>query len=437
MKPIVAIVGRPNVGKSTFYNRITRTKGAMVDDLPGVTRDRNYGDATWDGVDFTVVDTGGFYEVSDDEFADQIRFQLFQAIEDADVVIHMLDGKAGVSPFDTDLIEKLRSVNKPVFYAVNKIDREGQEEHLYEFYNLGIEKLYPLSAEHGYGTSDLMDEMLEVFPKFDADINRELLRVAVVGRPNVGKSSLINRILGKERLLVSEIPGTTRDAIDTVCKVRGKEYLLVDTAGIRRKGRVKAKIEKFSIVRALRSLNRCDVALMVLDAGEGVTDQDVTIAGYAFDRGCGCILLLNKWDLVDKDTMTAKRFTEQVRTAAKFLSFAPVMTMSAKTGLRVTKIFNHIDAVYEQYTARITTGALNRIVERAIKGHEPALFRGRRIKFFYTTQIKNKPPTFICFVNYPDAVHFSYQRYLTNQIRMETGLDQVPIRLYFRKRPRR
>ena len=437
MNSIIAIVGRPNVGKSTFFNRITRTNRALVDDLPGVTRDRNYGDATWDGRDFTVVDTGGFYEISDDEFADQIRFQLFQAIEDADIVIHILDGKAGVSPFDTDLIEALRSVNKPVFYAVNKIDGEEQEELLYEFYNLGIQTLYPVSAEHGYGTSDLMDDILEMMPRYDADDQRELLHVAVVGRPNVGKSSLINRIQGKERLLVSEIPGTTRDAIDTVCRVYGKSYLLVDTAGIRRKGRVKAKIEKFSIVRALRSLNRCDVALIVLDANEGVTDQDITISGYAYERGCGCILLLNKWDLVNKDSMTAKRFIEQVRLAAKFLNFAPVMTISAKTGLRVPKIFNHIDAVYNQFSARITTGELNRIVERAVQGHEPALFRGRRIKFFYTTQIKNKPPTFICFVNYPDAVHFSYQRYLMNQIRMETGLDQVPIRLFFRKRPRR
>ncbi|MBW2439698.1 MAG: ribosome biogenesis GTPase Der, partial [Deltaproteobacteria bacterium] len=310
MKPIVAIVGRPNVGKSTLFNRVTRTKDALVDDFPGVTRDRHYGDATWNDVEFTLVDTGGFTEGGD--FADEIRYQVHQAIGDADVILLLLDGKAGISPFDSDILGYLRSVDKPVFFAVNKIDGAEQEINLADFYQLGLQTLYPLSAEHRYGLSDLMDDMAAVLSPLGKqpaeDLADEMIRLAVVGRPNVGKSSLINRILGQDRLLVSDIPGTTRDAIDSVCTFEGKSYLLVDTAGIRRKGKVTRKLEKFSIIKALRSLERCDVALIVMDASEGITDQDISIAGYAYDRGCGCILLLNKWDLVEKDSKTVKAY---------------------------------------------------------------------------------------------------------------------------------
>jgi GTP-binding protein len=437
MKPIVAIVGRPNVGKSTFFNRVTRTKDALVDNLPGVTRDRNFGDALWDDVAFTLVDTGGFVSGDPDNFAEQIRFQVEQAISDADAVILMLDGKSGQSPFDGELIGRLRLIDKPVFYLVNKIDGSSAEDRLYEFYGLGIKTVYPVSAEHGYGMGDFLDDLVKALPTADIQPEADTIRVAVVGRPNVGKSSLINRILGQERLLVSDAPGTTRDAIDSVCTVGEKRYLLIDTAGIRRKAKTTKKIEKFSVIKSLRSLERCDVALIVIDASEGITEQDISIAGYAHDRGCGCIFLLNKWDLLEKDAKTARRYHDALRDAAKFLGFAPAITLSAKSGLRVPRIFSLINSVYEQYARRISTGVLNSILQRAVTRNEPPIHQGRRIKFFYATQVSEKPPTFVMFVNAPEAVHFSYQRYLVNQIRQETGLDQTPIRIYFRQRSHR
>ena len=436
MKPIVAIVGRPNVGKSTLFNRVTRTKDALVDDFPGVTRDRHYGDAVWNGMEFTLVDTGGFTE--GDDFADDIRYQVHQAIADADVILLLLDGREGVSPFDKDILDLLRSVEKPIFYAVNKIDGAEQEIHLSDFYQLGLETLYPLSAEHRYGLTDLLDELCGTLAGLaSGPVQKQaddIIRVAVVGRPNVGKSSLINRILGQNRLMVSDVPGTTRDAIDSACKINGKSYLFVDTAGIRRKGKVSRKLEKFSIIKALRSLDRCDVALMVMDATEGVTDQDISVAGYAYDRGCGCIMLLNKWDLVEKDTHTVKDYYERLRLQAKFLSFAPAMTISALTGQRVAKIFKLVDEVYAQYTLRIPTGRLNRILEKAIEKNTPSLHQGKRIKFYYAAQVATRPPTIVCFVNYPQAVHFSYKRYLLNQLREGSGLGKTPIRLMFRQR---
>jgi len=413
MKPIVAIIGRPNVGKSTFFNRVTGTRKALVDNFPGVTRDRHYGDATWDGIGFTLVDTGGFPDQDKDDFAHKIRFQIIQAIEDADVIILLLDGKHGISPFDEDIVKILRELTKPVFYAVNKIDGVEQEGKLYEFYSLGIEKLYPISSEHRYGISDFLDDLTSVLPETLSDEAGEMIKLAVVGKPNVGKSSLINKILGQKRLLVSDTPGTTRDAIDSVCKINDTSYLLIDTAGIRRKAKVSKKLEKFSIIKALRSLDRCDVALIVIDAYQGITEQDITIAGYAFERGCGCIFLLNKWDIVEKDTKTALKYYEELRMQAKFLSFSPVITISALTGQRVLKIFGLVEEVFSQYSARIGTGPLNN-----------------------ATQISTKPPTFVCFVNYPDAVHFSYKRYLINQIREKAKLDKTPIRIIFRKRTR-
>jgi len=414
MKPIVAIVGRPNVGKSTLFNRITRSRDAIVDDMPGVTRDRHYGDAAWDGVEFTLVDTGGFVSGDQDYFAPEIRFQILQAIEDADVVILLLDGKGGISPFDEDIVKILREVEKPVFYAVNKIDGLEQEVKLYEYYSLGLDKLYPLSAEHRYGVPDFLDDLVGALPPTDAAESGDMIKLAVVGKPNVGKSSLINRILGHKRLVVSEIPGTTRDAIDSVVKIHGKSYLLIDTAGIRRKKKVSKKIEKFSIIKALKSLERCDVALIVIDAFEGVTEQDVNIAGYAYERGCGCILLLNKWDIVEKDSKTEKKYRLQLRMDAKFINFAPAMTISALTGQRVAKIFKIVDEVYSQYTRRIGTGQINRIMERAMERNEPSLYRGRRLKIYYFAQVSTRPPTFV--------------------IRAGTGLDQTPLRIIFRKR---
>lgn len=438
MKPIVTIVGRPNVGKSTFFNRVTRTKDAIVDDFPGVTRDCIYRDAIWNDVEFTLVDTGGFVRSDEDDINSNVRVQVKQSIDDADAIIMMLDGKSGVSPFDSDVVELLRSVAKPVFYVVNKIDGDEKEINLYDFYTLGVEKLYSLSSEHGYGVGSFLDDLVDIFPKSVPekfqDIMQDIIKVAVIGRPNAGKSSLINRILGKNRHIVSDIPGTTRDAVDSLCEIKGKQYLIIDTAGIRRKSRVSEKIEKFSIIKALKSLDRCDVALVIIDASEDITDQDISIAGYAYERECGCIFLLNKWDTVEKGDKTKKKFIEKLRYESKFLHFAPALTISATTGLGVLKIFNLVDEVYNQYKFRIGTGELNRILESAVAKTEPSLYRGRRLKFYYATQVSVKPPTFICFVNYPDSVHFSYKRYLVNQIRSGSGLDKTPVKLVFKKR---
>jgi GTP-binding protein len=434
MKAIVAVVGRPNVGKSTFFNRITKSRSALVDDRPGVTRDRLFGEVHWDDTIFTVVDTGGFISDDSDPFAGHIRLQIQQAIEEADAVIMLLDGKYGPSPYDEDMHTLLREVAKPVFYVVNKIDGPTQEEQVYDYYALGVENLYPLSAEHGYGLTDFMDALTAALPHGEELTPADHIRVAVIGKPNAGKSSLINRILGEERLVVSDIPGTTRDAIDSEVRIGEQVYTMIDTAGIRRKSKVTQKLEKFSIIKALRSLERCDVALIVIDAAAGITEQDVRVAGYASQRGCGCIFLLNKWDLVEKDSRTADRYHRKLQEAAKFLSFAPSMTISALTGTRVGKIFRLVDEVHAQYTARIGTGQVNRIFSRAVERNEPALHKGKRIKFYYAVQIASKPPTFVAFVNFPGAVHFSYERYLVNQLREATGLDKTPLRLYFRQR---
>lgn len=437
MKPIVALIGRPNAGKSTLFNRITRSTDALVDDFPGVTRDRHFGDARWNEVEFTLVDTGGFSFDSQDPFSEKIRDQVQTAIEDADVVVMLLDGKFGLSPFDQDMVHILRGRAKPIFYAVNKIDAESRERELPEFYALGIDPLYPISAAHGYGVPDFLDAVVKVLPDIapiSSEETDDRINIAVVGRPNAGKSSLINRILGQDRLVVSDIPGTTRDAVDSLVNVNGKNYVMVDTAGIRRKGKVSVKLEKFSIIKALRSLDRCDVALIVIDAGEGITEQDIRVAGYAHERGCGAVFLLNKWDLVEKDNRTLRRFQDRLQEMAKFLNFAPVLTISALTGLRVQRIFRLIDEVYGQYVTRVGTGEVNRIIERATTRTEPSLHKGKRLKFYYATQVSAKPPTFVCFVNYPKAVHFSYQRYLVNQIRMAAGLTKTPVRLWFRQR---
>ncbi|NVM21341.1 MAG: ribosome biogenesis GTPase Der [Desulfobacterales bacterium] len=437
MKPIVAIVGRPNVGKSTLFNRITRSRKAIVDDFPGVTRDRIYGDARWEEVSFTVVDTGGFSDFKPEEFGPLVRYQVMQAIEEADAILMLMDGRQGPTPVDTDLVDSLRRLSKPVFYCVNKIDGPRHESALADFSVLGIEPLYPVSAEHGYGVGDLMDALSAVLPRTTPEAAPGRIKLAIIGRPNVGKSSLINRLLGDERLVVSEIPGTTRDAIDTVCRVDNRQYVLIDTAGIRRKGRVKGKLEKFSVIKALKSLNRCDIALVMMDAAEGVTDQDVRIAGYALERGRACIILLNKWDLVEKDSASAKQYVDTVRDRLKFLGFAPVLTISALTGQRAFKIFDWVETVYEQYTTRISTGRLNRVFETLINQHEPHMYRGRRIKFYYATQVYASPPAFVCFVNYPQGIHFSYKRYVVNQLREALGLNRTPIRLIFRKREKR
>lgn len=441
MKPIVAIVGRPNVGKSSLFNRLTRTRNAIVDDYPGVSRDRNFGDVRWDETEFTLVDTGGFLDRDEDGFSRQIRFQIDQAVEAADAIVLVLDGKSGISPFDRDLIEMLRGVEKPVFTAVNKIDGPERENLLDDFYALGIEEPFPVSAAHGYGVNDFLDALVPTLPRFDlpdrASAEKQEIRIAVVGRPNVGKSSLVNKMLGQERMVVSEVAGTTRDSVDTLFEFEGQPFRIIDTAGIRRKSRVGKKLEKFSVIKALKSLEECDVALLLLDAEEGITDQDIRIAGYANDRGCGFAFLFNKWDLVEADRQMAKRLREQLKMDAGFLNFAPVLTLSALSGKRISKIFPTVKGIYEQYSLRVGTGQVNKILENATRRNEPSLHRGRRIKFFYATQVATGPPTFVAFVNYPQAVHFSYKRYLINRFREDLKLDKTPIRLFFKERVRR
>ena len=426
--PVVVVIGRPNVGKSTFFNRLTRTRDALVDDFPGVTRDRHYGVVNWCETQFNLVDTGGCSH--EEPFSSQIHVQISQALHDADAAIVLLDGKNGISPFDIDTREMIQKFDGPCFYAVNKIDGYEHEKRIYEFYQLGVEELFPISAEHGYGINTLLDSLLQVLPVRQVLTTPKPIRLAIVGRPNVGKSSLLNRIVGAERMMVSSVAGTTRDAVDTLYK----KYCLVDTAGIRRKGRTTRKLEKLSVIKAIQSMSRCDLALIVLDASQGVTDQDITIAGYAHDRGCGCILILNKWDLVSQNPQSLKKFKDQLKMEAKFLNFAPVISISALTGRRVLKIFPMIEQVYQQYCTRIGTGQVNKLINQAVMEHEPSLFKGRRLKFYYSTQISCAPPTFVSFVNFPKAVHFSYQRYLINQIRQGAKLDQTPLRLLFRQR---
>jgi len=438
MAGIVAIMGRPNVGKSTLFNRITGSRRAMVHNRPGVTRDRNYARAEYGGTEFTVVDTGGFAKDDPDAFVDQIHSQLARALEEADAVIMLFDGRVGLTPYDRDLMDLVRPLGKPVFYAVNKIDTREQEAHVAEFAAIGADPLYGISAEHGLGILELLEDLVAVLPEEkEQATDEDMVRVAVVGRPNVGKSSLINRLLGDRRLVVSDVPGTTRDSVDTLCRAGARPYLLVDTAGIRRKGRVKKTLEKFSVVRALKSLERCDVALLLLDAAEGLTDQDLHVAGYAAERGCGVVVAANKWDLVQGDPKAAVKFERGFRDRAKFLPYAPFVTVSAKTGLRVNRILPLVDQVYAQYESRLSTGPLNRVLEEAVARHEPPLYRGRPVKFYYATQAAAKPPTFVLFVNQPKGIHFSYERYLKNAIAKGAGLDKTPIRLKFRQRKRR
>ena len=436
MKPVVAIIGRPNVGKSTLFNRITRARKALVDDFPGVTRDRHYEDAQWNDVEFTVIDTGGFLSTDDDYFASQIKTQLTIAAEQADVLIFIMDGRAGLSPYDRELADFLRRMSKPVFYLINKIESYKQHDELLEFYSLGIDYFYEVSAEHGIGVGDFLDDLVEALPEYEQvqEDDETLIKIAIVGRPNVGKSSLANRLFGEQRLVVNEKAGTTRDAIELNCEHKGRQFILVDTAGIRRKGKVTQKLEKFSILKSLKSLDDCDVALILIDSDEGITDQDITIAGYAEDRGCGALFLLNKWDLLDEERKSVKKYMEDLRDKAKFLSYAPAMTVSALTGQRCHKILDEVVKIHKEYCHRINTGVLNRIIEDAVYRTEPSLHKGKRLKFFYATQVATKPPSFVCFVNFPNAVHFSYKRYLLNQLRQMIPLEKTPIKLFFREK---
>jgi GTP-binding protein len=434
---VVAIVGRPNVGKSTLFNRILGQRKAIVEDFPGVTRDRHYAEVTRFDKPFTLIDTGGFEPVSEDRLLIQMREQSQLAVEEADLILFVMDARQGLTPSDAEVAAMLRRFTKPVLYVVNKVDGDNLEGAAGEFYALGVDELHTVSAEHGRGVPDLIDAVLAMLPEVSAGTeNQDETRLAVIGRPNVGKSSLVNRMLGYERVVANPLAGTTRDSVDTPFSYNGKRYVLIDTAGIRRKGRVSQKLEKFSVIHALKGMDRAHVVLVVIDAEEGVTDQDMTVAGYAYEKGRAVILVVNKWDRVEKDNSTMNKFLETLKVSFKFLAFAPVVFVSALTGQRVAKIMSEVEKVAAEFNKRIPTAGLNKVLAEAERSHQPPMYQGKRLKFFYMTQVMTRPPTFVIFVNKAEGVHFSYQRYLVNKFREAFGFEGVPIRIIYKDRER-
>ncbi len=435
MEPILAIVGRPNVGKSSLFNRLTRSKNALVDNRPGITRDRLQGTITHEGIRMMLVDTGGFEDLGQDPLQKGVRTQVETAIKEADRVIFMVDGREGVLPGDEEMARILRRTQKKVFLAANKIDGPEHDHLINDFYQLGFETVHAISAAHGYGLKTLLHELIQdLAPSPDTPNNPDQIRVAILGKPNVGKSSLINRILKADRLVVSELPGTTRDTVDSPFSYGGREYLLIDTAGIRRKARVKEKIDTFSMIKAIKSLDRCHIAVLLLDGAEDISDQDARICGYAFEKGRGLVLGINKWDLVKGDARRKELLKKGLERQLKFVSFAPQINLSALTGERVMKLFSKIDTVYDQFSTRISTAIVNRAIQEVIEKHPPPRIGRGRLKFFYATQTRTKPPTFTVFVNRPDMLHFSYERFLNNQLRLHLGLTSTPMKLLFRQR---
>ena len=434
-KPLVAIVGRPNVGKSTLFNRLIGRRVAIVEDTPGVTRDRIYQDAEWLNYAFTLIDTGGIEPASEDIIASQMRRQAELAIETADVIIFLVDGREGMTSADMDVAEMLRRSSKPVVLAVNKIDAPKFEEAMYEFYSLGLGDPYTISSAQGLGLGDLLDAVVKDFPKDLEQDDTERVNIAVVGKPNVGKSSLVNAMLGEERTIVSDIPGTTRDSIDSNFERNGREYTIVDTAGIRRKRSVEDEtIERYSVIRSLSAIRRADVVLIVCDANEGLSEQDVRIAGYAHEEGKASVLIVNKWDLIEKDTHTMNAFQKSLGADLAFMSYVPMLFISAKSGQRVNKVLELVDNVFEQARRRIPTGQLNDVVSEAVMMNDPPSDKGKVLKIYYATQVSVQPPTFVIFVNDTEIVHFSYERYLENYFRKSFGFEGTPIRLLFRSK---
>lgn len=432
-KPLVAIVGRPNVGKSTFFNKVVGKKISIVDDFPGVTRDRLYADAEWCGRQFTLVDTGGLELKSTDQMWRHIQKQAEIAIETADVIILFADGKAGLNSSDEDVADKLRKSGKPIVLAVNKLENYSQDK-LFEFYGLGLGEPFGISAEHGTGIGDLLDEVVKYLDVCSEATDDDTISIAVVGKPNAGKSSLCNKLLGFDRTIVSDIAGTTRDAIDTSFEFDGQKYTIIDTAGIRKKSKVNEDLEYYSVLRALDAIRRADVCVMMVDAAEGITEQDVKVCGYIHEQGKPSVIVMNKWDLVEKDTNTINRFNEQLGENLKFMDYLLPIYVSAKSGQRVDKVLSLVKRAYENSHKRISTGQLNDLILDCVRASEPPSFNGKRLKIKYATQIEGCPPTFILFVNESNLMHFSYKRYLENCIRKAFDFSGTPIKIVVRER---
>lgn len=433
-KPVIAIVGRPNVGKSTIFNRIVGERVSIVEDVPGVTRDRIYSSAEWLNTDFNIIDTGGI-ELSDEPFMTQIRQQAELAMDEADVIIFLTNGREGITAADEEVAKILYRTKTPVVLGVNKIDNPQMKELIYDFYSLGFGEPFPISGSHGLGLGDLLDEAARHFPKDeDEEYGDEVIKFSLIGRPNVGKSSLVNAILGEERVIVSNIAGTTRDAIDSKLTKDDQEYVIIDTAGMRKKGKVYESTEKYSVLRALRAIERSDVVLVVLDGEEGIIEQDKRVAGYAHEAGKAIIIVVNKWDAVEKDEKTMKEFEEKVRDHFQFLSYAPIVFLSAKTKKRVHTLLPVVQTASENHAMRVQTNVLNDIIMDAVAMNPTPTHNGKRLKIFYATQVAVKPPSFVVFVNEPELMHFSYQRFLENKIREAFGFEGTPIRIFARQR---
>jgi len=437
-KPLVAIVGRPNVGKSTFFNYICGKRISIVEDTPGVTRDRIYAEAEWRNRKFTLIDTGGIEAYSEDEILQQMRRQAEVAIDMADVIIFLVDVRGGVTASDNEIATMLRKSQKPVIVAANKVDNVGEPPvEIYEFYNLAMGDVMAVSSIHGLGMGDLLDEVFKYFPEEkEEEYEEDVIKVAIIGKPNSGKSSLINRVVGEERVIVSDIPGTTRDAIDTYHEVGDDKFVLIDTAGIRRQSKINEKIEKYSILRSWNAIERADVCVIMIDAQDGVTEQDTKIAGYAHEQGKASIIVVNKWDLVEKETGTLEEYRQRVVEKLAFMQYAPIVFISVKTGQRVNKLFELVKFVNDQACLRISTGMLNDLLNEATAMVQPPSDKGKRLKLYYATQSAVRPPTFVIFVNKIDLFHYSYERYIENQLRRSYGFEGTPIRFIHRERDR-
>ena len=435
-RPLVAIVGRPNVGKSMLFNKLTGQRLSIVEDTPGVTRDRLYAPCEWAGRRFDLVDTGGIEPGTDSEILQFMRDQAEIAIENATVIVFVCDIKTGLTASDQEVANMLLKSGKPVVLAVNKMDQTGiTNPDVYEFYNLGLGDPIPVSAVHGHGTGDLLDECVKYFPTEETEEeDPDVIKVAIIGKPNVGKSSLVNRILGQERVIVSDLAGTTRDAVDSYFENAKGKYLIIDTAGMRKKSKVNDRVEKFSVLRGTMAIERCDVCLILIDAQEGVTEQDTKVAGLAHDAGKACIIVVNKWDAVEKDGKTMDRMRDDIRRDLSYMTYAPILFISALTGQRVDRLFDLINYVNDQASLRVTTGMLNNILADATARVQPPTDKGKRLKIYYMTQVGVKPPHFVCFCNDAELFHFSYQRYLENQIRQTFGLEGTPVKLSIRER---